>query len=148
MKAKMMSCGKLYTIGYAALEGVEQLQGLFPQQVLLIDIRYYPASRWRPEWSRKRLIERFSTNYCHIRELGNINYRSSTLPIKLVDAAAGVSWIAGFLQAGRDVCLLCACADWENCHRRVVAELLQNEIVGLQPIHLSADNLPSFAGSR
>jgi uncharacterized protein (DUF488 family) len=147
MKAKMTHCGKLYTVGYAGLEGAEQLQGLFAQQVLIVDIRYYPASRWRPEWSRKRLMERFTTNYCHVRELGNVNYQSSSLPIELVDAAAGVSWIAGLLQAGRDVCLLCACADWKNCHRRVVAELLQNEIVGIRPIHISLDTILSHAGS-
>ncbi len=143
----MIHCGKLYTVGYASLEGVEQLQGLFDQQVLIVDIRYYPASRWRPEWSRRRLMERFTTNYCHIRELGNVNYRSSSLPIELVDAAAGVSLIAGLLQTGHDICLLCACANWQNCHRRVVAELLQNEVVGIRPIHISPENIPFYAGS-
>jgi len=143
----MIHCGKLYTVGYASLEGAEQLQGLFSQQVLIVDIRYYPASRWRPEWSRKRLMERFTTNYCHIRELGNVNYRSSSLPIELVDATAGVSWIAGILQTGRDICLLCACANWQNCHRRVVAELLQNEVVGIRPIHISPENIPFYTGS-
>jgi hypothetical protein len=28
-----------------------------------------------------------------------------------------------------------------------VAELLQNEIAGPQPIHISADNVPAFVGS-
>ena len=141
----MIDCGKLYTIGYATLKGVEELQGLFDQQVLVVDIRYYPASRWRPEWSRKRLSERLTTNDCHIRELGNVNYRSSTLPIELVDATVGISLIARFLQAGHDVCLLCACADWHNCHRRLVAELLQKEIVNIRPVHISAEDIPSYA---
>src|SRR2546429_4738267 len=145
MKVKMMHCGKLYTVGYASLEGVDQLQELFAQQILIVDIRYYPASRWRPEWSRKRLSERLTTKYCHIRELGNVNYRSSTLPIELVDATAGISLIARFLRAGHDVCLLCACADWHSCHRRLVAELLHKEIVNIRPVHISAEDIPSYA---
>jgi len=47
--------GELYTIGYAAFEGIEQLEEILTPQVMLVDIRYYPSSRWRPEWSRKRL---------------------------------------------------------------------------------------------
>lgn len=139
----MIYYGKLYTIGYAALEGIEQLQELLTPDILIVDIRYYPSSRWRPEWSRKRLMERFAPNYYHIRELGNINYRSPRLPIELLNAEAGISWIVSHLQTGRDICLLCACADWHLCHRRTVAELLQNEIIAIQPIHLSPAQIVS-----
>ncbi len=135
--------GKLYSVGYASLIGVEQLQEVLGPNVLLIDIRYYPSSRWRPEWSRKRLMERFAQNYCHLRELGNVNYRSSELPIELLDAKVGISQIASLLFEGRDICLLCACADWQKCHRRVVAELLQNEVDDLRPIHFSAESFSS-----
>lgn len=129
--------GELYTIGYAAFERIEQLEEILTPQVMLVDIRYYPSSRWRPEWSRKRLMERFAPNYYHIRELGNINYRSPQLPIELLNAEVGISWVVTHLQSGRDICLLCACADWYTCHRRTVAELLQNELIDIQPIHLS-----------
>src|SRR5689334_13053601 len=109
-ETKMISYGKLYTVGYASFEGVKQLQEVFAPNVLIIDIRYYPASRWRPEWSRKRLMETFAPNYCHIRELGNINYRFPELPIKLLNAKFGISQIVPILQEGQDVCLLCACS--------------------------------------
>ena len=141
--AKMIDYGKLYTIGYASLKGVEQLQEALAPNVLIIDIRYYPASRWRPEWSRKRLMEKFAANYCHIRELGNINYRSSELPITLLDAKTGISQIISLLQNGHDICLLCACSDWRKCHRRVVTELLQSEVVGIEAIHFSPESISS-----
>jgi uncharacterized protein (DUF488 family) len=137
----MTKYGTLYTVGYATLEGIEQLQAFLAQEVFLVDIRYFPASRWQPEWSRKRLSERFAPNYRHIRELGNINYHSSDLPIQLLDAKHGISWIASLLQQGQDICLLCACADWERCHRRVVAELLQRELTEVQTIHLSSEDI-------
>ena len=133
----MVYFGKLYTVGYAAFEGIEQLQELLTPDVMVVDIRYYPSSRWRPEWSRKRLIERFAPNYYHIRELGNIHYRSPQLPIELLDAEVGISWVLTHLQSGRDICLLCACADWQKCHRRKVSELIQNKFIEIQPIHLS-----------
>ncbi len=137
----MDSYGKLYTVGYAALEQIEPLQLFLSDKTLLIDIRYLPSSRWKPEWSRKRLYERFAPNYQHIRELGNINYHSLDLPIQLVDAKQGISRIVSLLEQGRDICLLCACADWQKCHRRVVADLVQQELANVQTVHLSKEEL-------
>ena len=140
----MTAIGKLYTVGYAGLQSIEQLQSFLAQKIFLVDIRYYPSSRWQPEWSRKQLIARFAPNYRHIRELGNINYHSLDLPIQLLDAKQGISWIVPMLQQGQDMCLLCACADWQRCHRREVAELIQRELADIQPIHLSKENLACF----
>jgi uncharacterized protein (DUF488 family) len=141
----MATYGKLYTVGYAALERIEQLQTFLLSEVLLVDIRYVPASRWRPEWSRKRLSERFAPYYEHIRELGNINYHSD-LPIQLFDAKRGISKIVRLLQQGNDICLLCVCADWKVCHRRVVADLVQRELADIQTVHLSEEDFSCFVG--
>ncbi len=140
----MTPYGQLYTIGYAVLEGIEQLQDFLAQRVFLVDIRYVPASRWRPEWSRKRLIEQFAPYYCHIRELGNVNYHSLNLPIQLLDAKRGLARLLPLIQE-HDICLLCACADWHTCHRRIVAELVQQELGIIQPVHLSRKDIASFA---
>lgn len=137
----MTKFGKLYTVGYTTLEGFGQLQEFLAHGVLLVDIRYFPASRWKPEWSRKRLCEQLAPNYQHIRELGNINYFSLDLPIQLLDAKQGVSRIVSLLEQGRDICLLCACADWQKCHRRVVADLVQQELANIQTVHLSKEEL-------
>ncbi len=143
----MTTFGKLYTVGYAALEGVEQLQDFLAQEVFLVDIRYFPSSRWKPEWSRKQLIERFAPNYWHVRELGNVNHHSFDQPVQLLDARQGVSRIVPLLRQGRDICLLCACADWHRCHRRMVAELLQRELGDIQLVHLSKEDFTCFVGS-
>jgi uncharacterized protein (DUF488 family) len=142
----MATCGKLYTVGYAALERVEQLQTFLSHQVLLVDIRYYPASRWKPEWSRKRLSDRFAPNYEHIRELGNVNYHSLDLPIQLFDAEQGLSKIVPLLRKGYDICLLCACTDWQTCHRRVVADLVKGQLTDVQTVHLSKEDFLCFVG--
>jgi uncharacterized protein (DUF488 family) len=136
--------GKLYTLGYVSLEGVDQLQALFADDVLLIDIRYLPASRWKPEWSRKRLLERFAPNYEHIRDLGNVNYHSSNLPIQLFNSEQGIARIVSLLRQGRDICLLCACSDWHSCHRRLVADLVQHILTDIETIHLSRENYHYF----
>lgn len=141
----MATIGKLYTVGYAGLQSIEQLQRFLAQKVFLVDIRYYPSSRWQPEWSRKQLTARFAPHYQHLRELGNVNYHSLDLPIQLHNAKQGVSWIVPLLQQGHDICLLCACADWQRCHRRTVADLIQQELHDIQPIHLSKENLACFA---
>ncbi len=141
----MTKYGKLYTVGYAGLEGIEQLQKFLAQEIFLVDIRYFPSSRWQPEWSRKQLIERFASNYRHIRELGNVNYHSLDLPVELLDAREGLSRIVPLLEQGRDICLLCACADWQRCHRREVADLLQSELVDLELTHLSREMLTCSA---
>lgn len=140
--------GKLYTIGYAGLQSVEQLQSFLAQKVFLVDIRYFPSSRWQPEWSRKQLRERFAPNYCHIRELGNVNYQAHNLPIQLLDAERGISLIVSLLQQGFDICLLCTCADWQKCHRRVVADLIQQELADIELIHLSKEDLSSLVESE
>ena len=138
------SCGKLYTIGYAALDQIEPLQLFLSGGVLLIDIRYFPSSRWKPEWSRKRLYERFASNYQHVPELGNTNYNSLELPIQLVDAKRGVAKIVQLLQQGYDICLLCTCADWKTCHGQIVADLVERELSNIQTVHLSKADLCSF----
>jgi uncharacterized protein (DUF488 family) len=140
----MTKCGTLYTVGYSTLGGMEQLEAFLAGRVILIDIRYLPASRWQPEWSRKRLYERFAPNYQHIRDLGNINYHSLDLPIRLFDAKRGVSKIVQLLQQGYDICLLCTCSDWKTCHRRIVADLVRDELPDIQPVHLSKEDLCCF----
>ena len=139
-----MRQGKLYTVGYATLDGVGQLERFLAHEILLIDIRYLPASRWKPEWSRKRLNQQFAPNYQHVRELGNINYSSLELPIQLFKAEQGVPKVVSLLKQGCDVCLLCVCVDWQTCHRKVVADLIQRELSTLEVIHLSKEKLYSL----
>ena len=124
----------LWTIGYRSAEDRECLAALLQpgdEQAacrLLVDIRYLPLSPYHPEWSRKQLLARYRHRYRHLRALGNKHYHDPGLPIRLVDEQAGLVCLAGFLQAGWDIVLLCACADAKGCHRTLVAEHLQQQI--------------------
>ena len=115
----------LYTLGYLQHGSMARLEKLVADKVMVLDIRLSPRSRWYA-WSRKQLIERFGNSYHHIPELGNVNYRSAELPVKLASEFDGLwSVLFWLVNNGSDVCLLCACVDVSVCHRRVVADLVQ-----------------------
>ena len=115
----------LYTLGYRQRDSMSRLEKLVADNVIVLDIRYSPRSRC-PEWSRKRLAERFEGRYRHVPELGNVNYRSPELPIQLAHEFDGLWSVLFWVVNNRsDVCLLCACADVAGCHRWVVADLVQ-----------------------
>ncbi len=126
----------VYTLGYLKPEAMTTLEVFVANGAGVIDIRYAPVSR-RPEWTKKRLIERFgATRYVHVQALGNINYRSrGQLPIRLADPETGLRRVVTYLaSSGLDVCLLCACQNVATCHRRIVANLIQ-EAFPCQIVH-------------
>lgn len=125
----------VYTLGYLQRGSMERLRKLVADDVTVIDIRLSPRSAW-PQWSRKQLAERFGSRYLHVPELGNVNYRSSSLPVQLASEFDGL-WSVLFwvVNKGCDVCLLCACVDVAVCHRRVVADLVQ-VACSCQVVHL------------
>jgi Domain of unknown function DUF488 len=116
--------GTLYTIGYVRANALRTISRGIASRAKLFDIRYAPRSR-RPEWSRKRLSERFGSRYRHLPKLGNANYHSATLPVQLVAPERGISMVCDELANGSDVCLLCACGEVTACHRLIVAQLVQ-----------------------
>ena len=114
----------VYTLGYLQRGSMERLRKLVADNVIVLDIRYSPRSAW-PHWSRKQLAERFRGSYLHVPELGNVNYRSPDLPIKLRDEDFGVWAVRFWLEKGYDVCLLCACVEVSACHRVRAAALVE-----------------------
>ncbi len=121
--------GHLYTLGYAAPDAEQQLATLMADpSTLLIDIRYSPRSRWQPQWNKKALQAAWGDHYVHVQALGNVNYRLPDAPIQLLDADAGIQWAVETLQAGYSLILLCACRDYERCHRKTVKELIENAL--------------------
>jgi len=121
---------KLYTIGYSG-RSIEELQSIvWAKNGILLDIRYSARSR-RPEFSHKRLLERFGEWYNHVPEWGNLNYRASGA-IEIADFDGGMNTVMRFIEDYRastgwpgDVFLMCACADPNTCHRSIVASLLR-----------------------
>ena len=120
-----MGQGKVYTIGYAADGSVQLLEQVMSDPaMLLIDIRLVPRSRWFVQWNKKQLVQRWGNRYRHERRFGNLNYKNRRKPIELRDAAGGIAFLVELLQAGYSVVLLCACVQYDACHRKLVADLV------------------------
>lgn len=125
--------GTLYTLGYAARGSAEVLKELMTSsEVLLVDIRLRPRSRWWPVWNKKQLRERWGSRYTHEKQLGNLNYRDRSLPVQLVGphVEEAIAGLATLLVQGYSVVLMCACRDYDTCHRKVVAEMVGAAIKG------------------
>lgn len=130
----LRTTSQVWTPGYRSAQDRERLRWFFDErdeQVvcrLLVDIRYRPISPHQPQWSRKQLLACFRHQYRYVHALANKHYNDRTWPIELVDEQAGLAYLVGWLQAGWDLILLCACADARTCHRRLVGEPLSSRV--------------------
>lgn len=116
---------KVYTVGYAHWTANALQKRVQELNALLLDIRYAPRSR-RSEWSGEALTERFGDGYVPFRYWGNENYNNGG-PIKISPRRFQDGLIILRALPDRPVVLMCGCADYRTCHRRVVAERLQAE---------------------
>jgi Active DUF488-N3 subclade len=120
-----MTIGTLYSLGYAApsaactLETLQALPG-----TLLVDVCMRPGSHRYPAWRAQALEGRYGERSVHVPAFGNVHYRTPGQPIQLADPEAGVRWAIPLLHQGRNLVLLCVCKDDEQCHRKVVFDLL------------------------
>lgn len=127
--------GTIQTIGYTEPDAMQRIATFLAREHTgLVDIRKKPASRWYPAFNKKALVEQFSLKYGHCPELGNLNYKLEDREkgIVLADPDEGIRRVMRLLENGVDVLLLCACKDYEHCHRKVVYELLQAEIARIE----------------
>ncbi len=125
--------GTLYTLGYATPGATAELEEVMQDEsVLLIDIRLRAGSRWWPTWNKKQLRERWAGRYTHEKRLGNSNYRDRSLPVVLhgPHVEQAIVGAVALLHQGYSLVLLCACKDYETCHRKVVAEMIQHAMKG------------------
>ena len=123
---------KLFTYGYAGGKP-EDLQSFLEETgALLVDIRMSPRSKMA-QWTGQALRERFGTTYLHLPQLGNLNYANGG-PIKLANPAQALDRLRPIL-AERSIILLCACYDWQRCHRLTAATFLADEL-GCEVEHL------------
>lgn len=122
----------IQTIGYMEENAIERIAAFMADEnAVLLDIRETPVSRWKPAFNRKALIEQFGGfRYGWWPEFGNINHRPEDRHkgIALADPQAGLTRILKVLESGRSVMLMCACKDYEKCHRKTVYELIMAEL--------------------
>ena len=121
---------KVYPIGYSRHGNlVEQL--MQDENILLIDTRKSPNSKIKG-WSKDELQEKFGEQYRFAGEyLGNVNAWNGG-PIKLVNPRVGIHGLVKYLDEGHDIIILCGCADYDTCHRRVVVDLLKDKIPNIE----------------
>ncbi len=128
----------LYTYGYTGATPADLTAYIDELDAYLIDIRYSPRSRV-PQWRRDALqrlagvTEHGRPRYRHIGAFGNVNYAGDG-PIEISSPIVGLREIAPY-RAARPVILLCGCRDWQTCHRRAVATLV-DETFGGTSVHL------------
>ncbi len=126
----MSTSGKLIPFGYTIPDAETRLQEIMSiPDTLLLDIRFRPVSRYRPQWNKKQLIARWGKWYAHNRKLGNINYRDRSQLIVLVEPEPTITEVAYYLEGGYNVVVMCACKEYDTCHRKLVIELIQQRQV-------------------
>ncbi len=131
--------GKVATIGYHQPQAWQIMTRMVAEQGWhLVDIRYSRSS-YQEEWSGACLRRHFRKSYHAVPELGDVNHLAPGNPIQLADPSAGLSKVGLLLEAGFDCLLLCACPDWQRCHRRLVADLLTQVYPQLAVTHLMPD---------
>ena len=110
-----------YTTGYTG-KAVEQLPALLDfNDAVLADIRFAPVSR-HLQWTKSYLSLMLKDRYRHVAALGNRNYKTHGGAIQIHNLELGMRLIQSWET---NVILLCACAELENCHRRIVKNALE-----------------------
>jgi hypothetical protein len=119
--------GRLIGFGYAGYpsqqEAQARLDDLVGEGALLLDIRSRPCSRFRPQYNRTALAERYGLHYAWVQALGNQQYQHRERGILLARGHEQAIRAAVQLAAsGLSLVLLCACKHEATCHRALVIQ--------------------------
>ncbi len=145
---------KLYTIGYKG-KTVEQVEKMLLENGVeyLIDVRYFPFSRWQPQFSEKNLRKYFENSkikYVSMPDFGiepkkkyEMDRKELLADYKKTMRKELKKHYLIFNYALGGACLMCLEKDPNECHRSVLAELmakqkmpLLNESFNFEIIHL------------
>jgi hypothetical protein len=129
---------RLLSIGYLNPKSLELLAQCVQEGALIVDIRTRAASQYRPDFSAKRLRERFGESYTRIKDLGNDNYNLPGAPIQIHNALAGIAQVLTLLEK-HDLCFLCKCKQLAGCHTAIVIEEIQRLFPDLTILRLGEE---------
>lgn len=133
-----MTLNTLFTAGYTGLTPDLILKAANRHDAFVADIRLSPHSR-HPQWEGAALAAVLGDRYIHIRELGNRNFKGDYGEgVMLLDADRGSIRVLALLKH-RPVILLCACKDWQHCHRLHAAQEMETRY-GATVIHLTQND--------
>ena len=133
----------LYTLGYTGLKQAQLLEIVQTLGAMVVDTRFSPRSR-AVQWTGSGLRKLLGESYLHLPSLGNVNYKGDG-PIKINKPAEGIPQVVSLL-AQQPVILLCVCGDVHTCHRKVVAELVQ-QACGCVVAHLKNGEISPLPSS-
>ncbi len=131
----------VFTIGHGRRSADELFACLTEMRVrTLVDVRRFPGSRRNPQHNGPALAERAAAAgiaYRHAEALGGLRSGEAgeerfacVRPAALASYAARMTlpeWqraLSSELGQPEPLCLLCAETRWQDCHRRLIAELL------------------------
>ena len=138
----MAKAKKLFTIGYEQTPAKSVLDELERAGVkLLVDVRAVASSR-RPGFSKSQLaagLDERGISYVHLRGLGTpkdgrIAARSGKFDalqkiyakhLKTPQAREELDELSSLVQKSGPVCILCYERDHRHCHRRWIAEIIE-----------------------
>jgi uncharacterized protein (DUF488 family) len=135
---------RLYTIGHSRHSSDQFIALLQAWQVTnVVDVRRIPFSRRNPQFNRDRLADdllRHQIGYWHLEDLGGLRdpvagdesrngaWRKPFLRSYADHARTGTFLAAlqalGLAAAQRTCAIMCAEADWRQCHRQIIADYL------------------------
>ena len=130
----------LYSLGYQGGDVQRAEQMVLASTAILIDVRFSPHSP-NPDFSGAAFARRLGHGYLHLQSLGNVNYKSGGA-IQLLDEPAGVREVLRIARSGLAPILMCACRNYDACHRKVVAEKIAAAMGGVPIIELASPTRP------
>jgi hypothetical protein len=125
----------LYTLGCHEAGSVALVEALVALDVTLVDIGLYALSE-RGCGQGWWLAERFGQYYWRVPDLGNVWYQQPEHALRLANPERGLPLLLARLADGEALALLCGCPRLERCHRKLVADLVQERLPRVQVIHL------------
>jgi uncharacterized protein (DUF488 family) len=138
----MAKAKKLFTIGYEQTTSKAVLDELEQAGVkLLVDVRAVASSR-RPGFSKNQLaagLDERGISYLHLRGLGtpkdgreaarsgqfDVLHKIYSKHLKTPQAREELDELSALVKQSGPVCILCYERDHEHCHRRWIAEIIE-----------------------
>jgi uncharacterized protein (DUF488 family) len=139
----MAKAKKLFTIGYEQTPAKAVLDELVEAGVkLLVDVRAVASSR-RPGFSKTQLaagLDERGIAYLHLRGLGtpkegreaarsgkyDVLEKIYSKHLKTVQAREELDELSAVVKKSGPVCILCYERDHQHCHRRWIAEIIED----------------------
>lgn len=133
---------EILTFGYQGLKMDKIIETMVRRNAIVLDIRFSPYSPF-PGWKKQSFQEALGDRYMWVKGFGNVNYKGQNGgQVRLYDGDAGMKVITtlGKYSIFDNIALMCACPDYQHCHRKTVAYLIESYLNW--PItHLKAEDI-------